>query len=231
MDKCSPNKTRYVLFMLDTSGSISPAEFANMTHQLSRLAFYFCSAIKVAVMTFNHNYSVEFCFDCHENNCEGRREIRDDMRRIQHRSGHTYTAGAARCACNFMLSDDCGFVDQDACIDVVIVTDGRSNDPPGRNSDVCKEITCLQNKTLFPEAQVNVFVFGISNYVNERELECLTSLSIEPLPQHIFNFTTFDKFVRTLNYTIIAINGTDVACIDPPNVAGYDLDCGAFDDD
>ena len=227
-DKCTPNKTRYILFMLDTSASISTDEFEKMTHQLSRLAFYLCGAIKVAVMTFNHEYSVEFCFDCFESSCEGRRGIRDAMRNTTHRGGYTYTAGAAQCACNFMLSTGCGFVEQDACIDVVIITDGQSNDP---YLDVCNEITCMQNKTLFPDAQVNVFVFGISNDINMKELECLSSLSITPREEHIFNFDDFDTFELILDLSLKTLTYTDVTCIDPPVVAGDSLDCHAFDKD
>ena len=226
-DKCTENKTRYILFMLDTSASISKDEFANMTHQLSRLAFYFCNAIKVAVMTFNNEYSIEFCFDCFENNCEGRRDMRDAMRNITYRSGHTYTAGAAQCACNFMLSDDCGFVEQDACIDVVIITDGQSNDP---DLDVCDEITCMQNKSLFPDAQVNVFVFAISDNVNRKEVECLTSLSIKPPLEHIFNFDTFDEFETVLELTIKTVKYTKLTCIDPPILGDDTLDCHLFDE-
>ena len=227
-DKCTPNKTRYVLFMLDSSASISTDEFEKMTHQLSRLAFYFCSAVKVAVMTFNHMYSAEFCFDCYESDCEGRRDIRDAMRNITHRGGHTYTAGAAQCACNFMLSDDCGFVEQDACIDVVIITDGQSNDP---HLNVCDESTCLQDSSLFPNAQVNVFVFAISDNFNLRELECFTSLSIKPRPEHIFNFVDFDEFAAVLTLSYITLFYTSATCFDPPVVAGYSLDCRVFDDD
>ena len=149
--------------------------------------------------------------------------MRDAIRNTTYRGGHTYTAGAAQCACNFMLSADCGFVEQDACIDVVIVTDGQSNDPCLK--DVCKEITCLQNKTLFPDAQVNVFVFGISDYVNRKELECLSSLSITPLPHHIFNFNDFDEFDGALDITLKTLTYTTLTCIDPPRVLGDTLDC------
>ena len=227
-DKCTPNKTRYVLFILDTSASISTDEFEKITHQLSRLAFYLCRAIKVAVMTFDHMYSVEFCFDCFKNDCEGRRDMRNVMRNITHRGGHTFTAGAAQCACNVILSDDCGFVKQDECIDVVIITDGQSNDP---FLDVCNEITCMQNKTLFPDAQVNVFVFAISDYVNMRELECLTNLSITPHDDHIFNFATFDRFKDIVELSLQKVKYSNVTCIDPPIVDGYTLDCQIFDDD
>ena len=227
-DKCTPNKTRYVLFMLDTSASISTDEFRKMTHQVSRLAFYFCGAMKVAVMTFNHMYSVEFCFDCFRSDCEGRQDMRDTMRNITYRGGHTYTAGAAQCACNFILSADCGFVEQDACIDVVVITDGQSNDP---FLDVCNEITCMKNTSLFPDAQINVFVFGISDFVNRKELECLTRLSIEPLPHHIFNFNDFDDFDEQLDLVIKGLKYSSISCIDPPVFEGYTLDCREFDDD
>ena len=151
-DRCGPEDTRYVLFMLDTSGSISRDEFNQMihVHQLSRLTFYFC---KAAVMTFNHEYYVEFCFGCHEStNCHRRKRLRDIMYTIRYHGGWTHTAGAAQCACNYVFSDECGFDESNACIDVIVVTDGRSNDP---SLEVCEEIQCLRNAPHLQNAQVS----------------------------------------------------------------------------
>ena len=76
-----------------------------------------------------------------------------------------------------------------------------------------------------------MFVFGIFDYVNMRELECLTSLSIEPLPQHIFNFNDFNDFKEVLDLTLITLDHTSLTCINPPVVAVDTLDCRALDDD
>jgi Mg-chelatase subunit ChlD len=227
-DRCGPEDTRYVLFMLDTSGSISRDEFNQMIHQLSRLTFYFCRAIKVAVMTFNHEYYIEFCFGCHEStNCSGREQLRDIMRTIQYRGGFTHTAGAAQCACNYVLSDECGFDESNACIDVVVVTDGHSNDP---SLKVCEEIQCLRNASHLQNAQVNTFVMGISDEINNDEIKCIADVSIKAEDWHVFNFTDFYDFQDTLNMIITGLKNLDTSsCIDPPEVVGDTLDCRAFD--
>ena len=70
---------------------------------------------------------------------------------------------------------------------------------------VMKLATCLQNRSLFPDAQINIFVFGISDHVNVRGLECLTSLSITPYESHIFNFDDFDAFEEALQLVILTL--------------------------
>ena len=69
-----------------------------------------------------------------------------------YRGGWTHTAGAAQCACNYVFSDECGFDESNACIDVIVVTDGRSNDP---SLEVCEEIQCLRNAPHLQNAQVS----------------------------------------------------------------------------
>ena len=224
IDECVSD-TRYVLFMLDTSASISRDEFNNMTHQLSRLALYFCKAVKIAVMTFNHEYYVEFCFGCRESDCNGRRWLRDSIRNINYRGGLTYTAGAAQCACNYILSAECGFNESDACIDVVVITDGLSNDP---ELNVCEEIECFET---LRNVRVNVFAFGISDNINYTEINCIANLPITPGLPHIFNFNTFTQFEVTLNQLFEALQRQEfVTCADPPKIVGDTLDCRMFDE-
>lgn len=79
---CSPNSIQHILFVLDTSGSISVSEFNRVTAVLSDLVLFFCKPIKVAVMTFDHEYFVEFCFNCFDNTCGGRVETREAIQNI-----------------------------------------------------------------------------------------------------------------------------------------------------
>ena len=51
-DPCK-GKTRSVLFVLDTSGSIGRQSFQRMTAGLSNLTTLFCNPVEFALMTFN----------------------------------------------------------------------------------------------------------------------------------------------------------------------------------
>ena len=199
---CKANDTQYILFVLDISGSIDEAAFNNVTEFLSRLVPFFCKEIKVAVMTFNHNYYVEFCFDCFNNTCDGRNATSEAIKNIRYHGGRTHTAGAVKCVCDFMLSDSCGF-DQDAkCIDVVFLTDGKSNDP---SSEVCAEVQCLHDHSIF---NINTYAIGITDDVNLSELECITNLSYEysgNVDDNILIFGTVEEFKQTLDEIIYVL--------------------------
>ena len=199
---CMTDDTQYILFVLDISGSIGKTAFDSVTEALSRLVPFFCRQIKVAVMTFNHNYYVEFCFNCFDNTCDGRNTTREAIKNIRYHGGRTHTAGAVKCVCDFMLSDSCGF-DQDAkCIDVVFITDGKSNDP---SSEICAEVQCLHDHSKF---DINTYAIGITDKVDEAELECITNLSYEynnVTHFNLFLFDTFAQFERTVGELIFVL--------------------------
>ena len=158
--------TQYILFLLDTSGSIPESDFHAMTSKLGKLIPHFCKPIKVAVMTFDHNYYLEFCFNCFENSCLGRAYTCDAMNNIQYRGGATYTGGAIRCVNDVLLSAGCGLTSTQSCIDLIVITDGRSNDP---SRDVCQEVNALQWR--FGE-RLTTHAIGIGN-VRHEELQCI----------------------------------------------------------
>ena len=174
---CYMDDTQYILFVLDTSGSIGPYDFEMMTETLSKLVHRFCKPIKIAAMTFSgshssssHMHSSEFCFNCYDNDCDGRDNARDAMRNITYRGGLTFTGGATYCVCNFMLTPACGFPDlvrprngEVRCLDVVYLTDGKSNGPiPVRDA-----VNCLYN---LENTDLNVYAIGIGNNYNIQEL-------------------------------------------------------------
>ena len=133
--QCGATDKQHVLFMLDTSGSIGSAEFERVKEAVSNLTLLFCREIEVAVLTFNHEFHLEFCFNCyHEQDTLGPYTA---IRNIQYRGGLTYTAGATKCACESLLGPSCGIeYASDTCVDIIYITDGKSND---RNLNVCKE--------------------------------------------------------------------------------------------
>ena len=85
--------------------------FNRVTSLFGQLPHYFCKPIKIAVMTFDHEYFVKFCFDKFENTEAGRMKAGEAISYIPYiRKGQenetrwTHTAGAARCACDYMLT-------------------------------------------------------------------------------------------------------------------------------
>ena len=138
-----------------------------MTSLLGDLIVFFCRPIQVAVMTFDHEYFVEFCFNCHRNTCGGRSEARTAMRNINYgfnRDGtrYTHTAGAAQCVCDFMpplravltpslIASRCSFSSRTA-----------------NRTTVCSDIRCLHNRF-----GVNTFAIGIDD-ASTAELDCIS---------------------------------------------------------
>ena len=207
---CHPDGTQHILFLLDTSGSIGTDNFRKVKNSISKFVKLVCRPVKIAVMTFNHNYHLEFCFDCHGNTCHERANTAQAIQNIQYRGGNTHTAGAARCACNFLLSQSCGLDPSANCIDVVFITDGRSNDP---TREICREVECLHN-----HAGVNTYAVGIGNRVLQSELDCITESS---LINGIFNYRSIDEFNAAINRVVqrltdsLVTGSNDYQCVNP----------------
>ena len=190
--------TRYVLFLLDTSGSIGPDDFNIMTSALSTLVHYFCSRIKVAAMTFSDEHFIEFCFDCFDNDCRGRDKIRNAMKAIRYRGGWIHTGQATQCACDDMLSPKYGFPNvtelsesDTVCLDVVYVTDGQSNGP----QYVCQKVQCLYD-LIVQRVELKVYAIGVDDY-NIDELNCIARpLHVDPILNPIFRVESFEKFAN-----------------------------------
>lgn len=196
--KCHPKGTRYVLFILDTSGSIEPYDFQRMTSTLSILVHYFCRRIKIAAVTFSDDYFIEFCFDCFGNSCGGRDDARDAMAGIKYRGGLTFTGEITQCVCDNVLTPECGFpelpTDGTTCLDIVYVTDGWSNGP----ADVCQKVECLYDLERWGSVELNVFAFGIGGY-NLTELKCITrDRSVNYINNAIFEVNSFDEFEEAI---------------------------------
>ena len=200
---CYPDGARYVLFILDTSASIGPDYFNSMKSALSTLVQYFCRPIKIAAMTFSHEHFIEFCFNCFENDCEERDNARDAMQNIRYRiDGWTHTAVATQCACDCMLTTECGFPDLTTfsgpgavCLDVIYVTDGHSNGP----YNVCEKVACLYDLEQ-QGVELKVFAFGIGTNVRDSELRCITKSqqTASQIDNAIFKVNTFEHFATAI---------------------------------
>ena len=185
----APDSVRHVLFMLDTSGSIGSENFESMTRSLSKLVRHFCRPIKIAAMIFNHERHLQFCFNCYDNTCTGRKDAANAVKDIRYHAGLTHTASATQCACDTILSPSCGFDTTAACLDVIYVTDGHSNDP---YRSVCPTVRCLHDRR---NTDMKVYAFGIGDNVNETELACITgSANYNFWGNRLFRVPTYQSF-------------------------------------
>ena len=180
---------QYVLFLLDTSGSIGQSTFCRVTCLLGDLVQWFCNSVRVATMTFSHAFHKEFCFDDYNNDCIGRDGARSAMRNIGYRRGGTHTGEAINCAfIEMLMNPSCGFSQNWECLSIVFITDGRSNGP----LNTCDEV----NRLRATFADVTTYAIGIGGGVNEAELRCLAS---NPDADHLLQYPNFDAFIEGLS--------------------------------
>ena len=184
------NRVQNVLFVLDTSGSIGPSQFNRVKNALAKLTPLFCKKVQFALITFSSTVNLEFCFDCFQNTYSGRQDVQSAIRSAPYRGGWTRTAGTARCICEDLIHRSCGIDPtlSPACLDVVFITDGKSNDP---TLDVCQEVRCLHNRY-----GVNTYAIGISSgsglpTYDQAELECIDHYSDAI---SAFNYESFSEF-------------------------------------
>ena len=198
---CAENSVQNVLFVLDTSGSIGEDQFKRMQLALGKLTPLFCKQVRFALITFSSYVNLEFCFNCYENTFQGRQEAKSAIEAVDYRGGGTKTAATARCVCEELLKSSCGINSSlPLCLDVVFITDGKSND---QNLDVCDEVRCLHDRV-----GVNTYAIGInsssthqSSY-NEEELDCINDHSDE---FSAFKFDSFDEFESSITNIIVKL--------------------------
>ena len=186
---------RYVLFILDTSGSIGNETFIKMVDSLSQLVPLFCKNTRIAAITFGTHVYHEFCFNCFENDDVFRSQLKDAVNSIPYHGGSTKTGRALKCACDEILTTACGLPSEaeykrcPAPIDVVVLTDGHSN---GR-LDVCQTAKCLHDQSLY---DINTFAIGVDNF-NQAELDCI----VDQNDLNVNNIFYIDNFTEL--YTLV----------------------------
>ena len=210
-------EVQHVLFLLDTSGSIGRRDFRRLTQTLGNLVPLFCKSIEIAAMTFSDTHFLEFCFDHFDNNCPGRWAAKRAIQDIPYRGGMTHTAEALQCAFDHILTPDCGLDTDAECISVVFFTDGRSNGP----GNVCEVVQELKQTRKFES-----FSIGIGS-TNPNELRCIAS---DADSTNLFQFPSFNNFVRELNVIERVFDNTGYSCVNVPSAKeslGEFQDCRA----
>ena len=158
------NQERYVLFIIDASGSIKSSRYRDAVNVMGDLSPLFCGA-KLAVMTYSNYVYREICFNCRQDNPL---KIRDTIRSLTYHGGETASGDAVRCACDYMFNSPCGFPRNSRgnppIVDVFFLTDGHST----MGEDVCEATKCLNSFN-----NINVFPIGIGSNNNINELHCI----------------------------------------------------------
>ena len=157
--QCSNNPSkRYVLFIVDTSGSIGATNFEDVKSIIADISETLCDHLKVGLLTYSDYIHLEFCFKCYND----RRDIKAAILRTQYRGGFTHTTDAIKCACEEILTSGCGLPQgiNTPNIDVVLLTDGVHNGP-------CQNVLNFTVKCLHDKVNINTFGIGIGNTVFE----------------------------------------------------------------
>ena len=191
-ENCGSDDVQHVLFVLDSSGSIGSTSYGRMKKAIAKLTPLFCKKVKFSLMTFSSRLNLEFCFDCFENNIFGRNAAASAIKAASYQAGSTYTGEAARCVCEELLSTDCGITSNPSCLDVVFITDGRSNG----GLQVCNEIRCLHRKR-----GVNTYAIGINGF-NQAELNCIADGSDR---LSAFEFPSFNEFESAIDDVLLRL--------------------------
>ncbi len=207
--RCSSNEVQNVLFVFDSSGSIGSANYQRMKDAVGKLVPLFCKKVLFAMVTFSSDINLEFCFDCFENTYSGRETAKNAISNAKYLASQTKTGAATKCICDQLLEPSCGLKNKN-CLDVVYITDGRSNDNQYR---ICNEIQCLHR-----HSGINTYAIGINNY-NQAELDCISDSSNSA---SAFQYESFDEFEESIEKVIdrlvgSILNGNQYSCLQRNN--------------
>ncbi len=172
-----PDSDRYILFIVDASGSIG-RHFEKVQRMLANISEKFCGNIHVAMITYTSVINLEFCFNCYTN----RSDIADAILRARTVGGWTHTTDATKCACETLFTEECGLPNGQHTynIDVVYLTDGRHNGPC--RSRLTDEIRCLH-------LPCNINTYAIA--VGDAALETVEALQDKRTLGHVLDVKTF----------------------------------------
>ena len=196
-------RIRYVLFILDTSGSIGKTHFQEVKQILANLSATLCDHLRVALLTYSTDFNLEFCFKCYNNS----KDIFDAIMNTRYRGGNTHTTAATKCACSTLLTTQCGlpYGVYTPNIDVVYLTDGRHNGHCTGTS-LTDELDCFHSDN---RPNINTYAIGIGR----ASLDSVNAMAKvrDPDDAHVFNVDTFEdlKFLFSLISDLLATDADD----------------------
>ena len=188
-------KDKYVLYILDSSGSIGITNFNSMTTAMANLSLFHCPKTKIAAMSYSTKVYKNYCFNCDQDLVPRYEAIKG----ISYLNRLTASGDAINYACNNMLNTPCGFPSNlnglnAPNLDVVFITDGHSNH--GKN--VCEAAKCWSNFS-----NINVFPIGIEIGITKRadyeELECIRGNIVNGASKlSLRNFADLVEFIKDI---------------------------------
>ena len=143
-------------------------------------------------MTFGSYIYQEFCFKSEVNKAENVFAKEEAIKNIPYCGGSTRTGEAVKCACDNILNVTCGLPKEDeynncpAPIDVVIITDGKSNGA----LNVCEEVKCFSNHSIY---DISTFSIGIGNTTAANKLQCMQNLDDNDTHHIFFDIKSVDE--------------------------------------
>jgi len=212
-NSASPGKQEYrdLLILVDESTSIGAENFEIVKRTLALMVANLCGGVgvdknRVALMRFSSAVKADLSFaegvnmNKVLNKIEGL-NYKSIINKNQH--GSTYTANAMDHALNTVFKHEYGWRDgvhpvgDHVHTEVIIITDGESNDPDNT-------FTVEEQKVRYDEAGIKVYAMGVGN-IKKDELEMLTSREKES----IFYLLSW-KHLAGFNYMVESLMSHDV---------------------
>ena len=173
-----------LIFVLDTSGSVGSQHFESVKMFVKRMAHAFnmgkdsthMGALAFGTIVYDIS-SLTSSYD----------DFRNAVIQFQYQSGWTNTTGALLEAQNMFLSNKRNQARLKRVL--ILVTDGRSNTHRIQPSATVPDLA---------RNSIERFVFGVTNHVNNYELQAIASPPHERHVFHVSSFTAFKNFAEFL---------------------------------
>ncbi|XP_043922666.1 collagen alpha-6(VI) chain-like [Protopterus annectens] len=188
-EACKISEVADVVFVIDSSGSISQNDFEIMKDFMNSLvnkSHVSKDGVQIGVLTYSDEPHIEFDLNKHSTQSN----VTDAIKKINLRGGNTYTAKALKDSKNMFSANQGGRKAQGVPQILIVVTDGESHDRENLNSSA-KEIR---------NEGISVYAVGIKGAKKEELLD------IGGSENHYFYVDTF------ANLTEIQKNITNIVC-------------------
>ena len=206
-----PPANRSVLFVVDSSGSISRDEFKKVTSLLAEIAKHLCGEVAVGMLTYSTHIRLHFCPTCLRytgiTEAQYRERVADWIRGVQYHGHFTLTGEVVQCLKDHVMTDvDCVF-SQTKPTHIVFFTDGLDNG--------CQNVNRAAKELVSRHTNAEIYAIGIGNNIRTSGV---ADLQTDPDSQTIFfNFNTLAQlvsswevfksdYIETGNYTCLPVD-------------------------